>query len=310
MENIKVRVLNLILFIDFIMYIFSNLIIFKYSPSTLYSIFALCIRDVIIFLFSIFVYLHFCNSKISSIILFPKINGKIVKNSIIIGTAFYFISNGANVIFRNIFKFTMKQTVYLNNMYDLYNFGFGFLFYLFVHTIFTELLFRGILNDAFKFLKYRDKIILTAFIFAIFFFGPSQFFYGFILGILLMEFYNRIGNIGPVIISSWFINILNYLVNIGAKLILKESVTSLRVASSKDVFINFLFPLIVILIGLIVYSIYRDKINIKKRFDFRNNSNVTVINFRKEFVNIFDIYFMLFLVSVFFMMTFSYIFLG
>lgn len=309
MDINKIKVINFILFIDFILYIFSNFIIFNYSPSSSYSIFALCIRDIIILLFSVFLYMYFCNSKISSIILLPKINNKIIKNSIIIGISFYFISNGANIIFRNIFKFTLKNTVYLNNMYELYDLGFGFIFYLVIYTIFIEIFFRCVLNDAFKFLSYRVRIVFTSLIFSVFLFGLPQIFYGFILGILLMSFFNIVGNIGPVIIVSWVINIINYIVKLISKNIVFNNF-EISVFTNGDIFIDFLFPLIIILTGLIIYSIFLDKLKLRKSFDLKKSSNVTELNFKINVSSVLDIYFLLFLVTAILSLIFSYIFLG
>lgn len=309
MDINKVKIVNFILFVDFILYIFSNFIIFNYSPSSSYSIFALCIRDIIILLFSIFLYTYFCNSKVSSILLLPKINNKIIKNSIIIGISFYFIANGVNIIFRNIFRFTLKNTIYLNNMYESYNLGFGFIFYLVIYTVFVEIFFRGVLNDAFKFLSYRVKIIFTSLIFAVFLFGLPQIFYGFALGILLMSFFNVVGNIGPVIISSWVINIINYVVKLISKNFM-DSNSGMLIFQSRDIFIDFLFPLIIILIGLIIYSIFLDKLKLKKSFDLKKSSNVTELNFKINLGSVVDIYFLLFLASIIFSLIFSYFFMG
>lgn len=310
MNSNKIKLLNFILFLDFVIYIFSNLIIFKYSPSTAYSIFTLCIRDIIIFLFSIVLYTYFCNSKISSIILFPKINNKIIKNSIIIGLAFYFVANGINLIFTNIFKFTLKNTVYLNSIYDVYDLGIGFIFYLVIYTIFVEIFFRGILNDAYKFLSYKVKLVLTAFIFAIFFFGLSQFFYGFILGILLMSFLNKVGNIVPVIIASSVVNILNYIVKLIGKNVMSDNIVRIIASPKGDIFVDLLFPIIIILLGLIVYSIFQDKIKIKNNSDSKKSSNVTELTFNVNIKSIVDIYFVLFLIFSIFIMVVSYLFLG
>lgn len=310
MNSNKIKLLNFILFLDFVIYIFSNLIIFKYSPSTAYSIFTLCIRDIIIFLFSIVLYTYFCNSKISSIILFPKINNKIIKNSIIIGLAFYFVANGINLIFTNIFKFTLKNTVYLNSIYDVYDLGIGFIFYLVIYTIFVEIFFRGILNDAYKFLSYKVKLVLTAFIFAIFFFGLSQFFYGFILGILLMSFLNKVGNIVPVIIASSVANILNYVVKLIGKNVMSDNIGRIIASPKGDIFVDLLFPIIIILLGLIVYSIFQDKIKIKNNSDSKKSSNVTELTFNVNIKSIVDIYFVLFLIFSIFIMVVSYLFLG
>lgn len=310
MNSNKIKLLNFILFLDFVIYIFSNLIIFKYSPSTAYSIFTLCIRDIVIFLFSIFLYIYFCNSKISSIILFPKINNKIIKNSIIIGLAFYFVANGINLIFTNIFKFTLKNTVYLNSIYDVYDLGIGFIFYLVIYTIFVEIFFRGILNDAYKFLSYKVKLVLTAFIFAIFFFGLSQFFYGFILGILLMSFLNKVGNIVPVIIASSVANILNYVVKLIGKNVMSDNIGRIIASPKGDIFVDLLFPIIIILLGLIVYSIFQDKIKIKNNSDSKKSSNVTELTFNVNIKSIVDIYFVLFLIFSIFIMVVSYLFLG
>lgn len=310
MNSNKIKLLNFILFLDFVIYIFSNLIIFKYSPSTAYSIFTLCIRDIIIFLFSIVLYTYFCNSKISSIILFPKINNKIIKNSIIIGLAFYFVANGMNLIFTNIFKFTLKNTVYLNSIYDVYDLGIGFIFYLVIYTIFVEIFFRGILNDAYKFLSYKVKLVLTAFIFAIFFFGLSQFFYGFILGILLMSFLNKVGNIVPVIIASSVANILNYVVKLIGKNVMSDNIGRIIASPKGDIFVDLLFPIIIILLGLIVYSIFQDKIKIKNNSDSKKSSNVTELTFNVNIKSIVDIYFVLFLIFSIFIMVVSYLFLG
>jgi len=103
----KIKLFNFILFMNFIIYIFSNLIIFKYVTQSTYYVFYMCLRDIILFLFSIALYLNFYNSRISSMLVFPKLNGKIIKNSIIIGVSFYLIANGANLIFTSIFKFTL-----------------------------------------------------------------------------------------------------------------------------------------------------------------------------------------------------------
>ena len=311
MNSNKIKLLNFILFLDFVIYIFSNLIIFKYSSSTAHSIFTLCIRDIIIFLFSIVLYTYFCNSKISSIILFPKINNKIIKNSIIIGLSFYFVANGINLIFTHIFKFTLKNTVYLNSIYDVYDLGIGFIFYIVIYTIFVEIFFRGILNDAYKFLPYKIKLVLTAFIFAIFFFGLSQFFYGFILGILLMSFFNKVGNIGPVIIASSVVNVLNYVVKLIGKNVMSTGVwRMITVLSKGDIFTDFLFPVIIILLGLIIYSIFEDKIKVKNNGDSKKLSNVTELTFNMGVRNIVDIYFILFLVFSIFILFVSYVFLG
>lgn len=309
MDINKIKIVNFILFIDFILYIFSNFIIFKYTPSSSYSIFALCIRDIIILLFSIFLYMYFCNSKVSSIILLPKINNKIIKNSIIIGISFYFIANGVNIIFRNMFKFTLKNTIYLNNMYEVYDLGFGFIFYLVIYTIFIEIFFRGVLNDAFKFLTYRVRVVFTAFIFAIFLFGLPQIFYGFVLGILLMSFFNIVGNIGPVIIASWVINIINHVVKLISRNVMVNDLGT-SVIRNRDIFVDFLFPIIIILIGLIIYSIFLEKLKLKKSFDLKKASNVTELNFKINVSNVIDIYFLLFLVSAVFALIFSYVFLG
>ena len=299
MNSNKIKLLNFILFLDFVIYIFSNLIIFKYSPSTEYSIFTLCIRDIIIFLFSIVLYTYFCNSKISSIILFPKINNKIIKNSIIIGLSFYFVANGINLIFTHIFKFTLKNTVYLNSIYDVYDLGIGFIFYIVIYTIFVEIFFRGILNDAYKFLSYKIKLVLT------------EFFYGFILGILLMSFFNKVGNIGPVIIASSVVNVLNYVVKLIGKNVMSTGVgRMITVLSKGDIFTDFLFPLIIILLGLIIYSIFEDKIKVKNNGDSKKLSNVTELTFNMGVRNIVDIYFILFLVFSIFILFVSYVFLG
>lgn len=311
MNSNKIKLLNFILFLDFVIYIFSNLIIFKYSPSTAYSIFTLCIRDIVIFLFSIFLYIYFCNSEISSIILFPRINNKIIKNSIIIGLSFYFVANGVNLIFTNIFKFTLKNTVYLNSIYDVYDLGIGFIFYIVIYTIFVEIFFRGILNDVYKFLPYKIKLVLTAFIFSIFFFGLSQFFYGFILGILLMSFFNKVGNIGPVIIASSVVNVLNYIVKLIGKSIMSSGIRRMSMVLYRgDVFTDFLFPVIIILLGLIICSIFEDKIKVKNNGDSKKLSNVTELTFNMGVRNIIDIYFILFLVFSIFILFVSYVFLG
>ena len=165
----KIKLFNFILFMNFIIYIFSNLIIFKYVTQSTYYVFYMCLRDIILFLFSIALYLNFYNSRISSMLVFPKLNGKIIKNSIIIGVSFYLIANGANLIFTSIFKFTLGNGFYLNSIYIKDYFGFEFIVYIFIHTIFTELFFRCILKDAFRFLSNKSRLILTSIIFSFFF---------------------------------------------------------------------------------------------------------------------------------------------
>ncbi len=312
MVNNKIKLISFILFVDFVVYIFSNLVILEYGTSQAYSIFALCIRDAIIFLFSIVVYLYFCNTEISSMILLPKINNKIIKNSIIIGLSFYFISSGINLIFTTIFKFTLKNTLYLNSIYDLYDLELGFLLYIIIHTILVEIFFRSILNDGFKFLSYNIKLIVTSIIFTLFFFGLSQIFYGFVLGILLVGFLNRVGNITPVVIASTVVNILNYLVKLfGKKVMVNFSVEKIFLKS--DIFTDFLFPIIIVLFGLIVYFIFVDKFSMKKRNKIDDvqirQSNVIELDFIKGFRNIFNIYLLLFISSAIVMMVISYVFL-
>lgn len=313
MNAVKIKLLNLILLIDFIIYIFTNLIIYKSNLSTAYSILILCTRDIIIFLFSIVIYIYFCNSKVSSMVLFAKINNKIIKNSIIIGIAFYFIANGANLLFTRIFKFTMKSRIYLNNVYDLYNFGFSFFIYIFVYTVFAEMFFRGILNDAFKNFSYKFRIIVPSFLFSIFFFGLSQWFYGFVLGMLLMLFFDKVKNIIPVIIVSLTINILNYFLRLFGKKFLSASIPRIISSTRGDIFIEVLLPIIIILVGLFVCSIFQDKINSKtksKSTESKNLSNVTQLEFKNDTKDIIDKYFVLFIISSLVMTLVSYIFLG
>lgn len=311
MVNSKIKLVSLILFLDFVVYIFTNLIVFRYSPSQAYSIFALCIRDVIIFLFSVVIYLYFCNSKVSSIVLLPKINNKIIKNSIIIGLAFYFVASGSNLIFTGIFKFTLKSTLYLNGIYDLYNLGIGFILYIIVYSIFIEIFFRAILDDAFKFLSYKSRILITSIIFSLFFFGLSQIFYGFILGILLMSFLNKIGSVVPVIIASASANILNYLVKLFGENVMR-SFGDVNSFLKGDLFVDFLFPVIIVLAGLIVYSVFMDKMNIKKvnKIPEEQNSNVIDFNSLKGVKQILNLYFLLFISSTILMLIISYVFLG
>lgn len=301
---IKIKLINLILLINFILYIFSNLLIFEYSPSTTYSIIALCLRDAIIFLFSIAVYSY--NSNISSLLVFPKVNSKIVKNSIIIGLIFYLIANAVNIIFTTLFDFTLKSTVYLNSIQDIYNLGLGFIVYIIVHSIFTEFFFRGVLNDTFKFLSYKYKLILSSFIFTIFFFGLSQMAFGFVIGIFLMSFFNRVGNIIPVIISSMTINVINYMGKLLGNRILGEGIGQRILLRDTDVFIDFIFPIIIILIGLIVYPAMVEKIPIKKKGEAKLPKNVTEIDFQNDRINIFDKYFVLFLLTALIIQFISY----
>ena len=311
MNTIKIKLLNLILLIDFIIYIFTNLIIYKFNLSTSYSILILCTRDIIIFLFSTILYIYFCNSKVSSMILFPKINNKIIKNSIIIGIAFYFVANGANLLFTRIFKFTMKSTIYLNNVYDLYNFGFSFFIYIFVYTVFTEMFFRVILSDAFKNFSYKFRIVVPSFLFSIFFFGLSQWFYGFVIGMLLMLFFDEVKNITSVIIVSLTINILNYSLRLFGKKFLSASIPRIVSSTRGDIFIEFLLPVIIILSGLFVCSIFQDKMKSKsKPSETKKLSNVTQLEFKNDSSDIFDKYFVLFIITALLMTFVSYTFLG
>ena len=308
MGNNKIKVLNFILLLDFTICIFSNLIIFKLSPSIKYSIFLLSLRDVTIFLMSTFIYIYFFNSKVSSLILFPKINNKIIKNSIIVGIGFYFISSGVNIIFTNIFKFTLKNTVYLNNVYDMYELSFSFIIYILISTIFTELFFRVVLNDAFRFLSYKVRIFLGAFIFAVFFFGLTQFFYGLTLGMLLISFLNNIRNVASVIIASWVANILNYLVRFVGKNVINDELG--RIMVTRNTFVDLIFPIIITLIGLILYPAFMEKIRVKPKEVDKKPSNVTEINFNGGFSSAIDLYFMLFIVFALIMCFISYFFLG
>ncbi len=309
MDNNNTKILNSILLFDFIFYVFSNLMIFKYSPSNIYSIWALSLRDIIIFLLSIVLYIYFCNPKVGSMLLFPKINNKIVKNSIIIGIAFYLIANSCNILFTGIFKFTLKSTVYLNSIYDIYDLGIGFIFYIIISTILIEMFFRGILNDSFRFLSYKSKIILSSLIFSLFFFGFSQILYGFIIGILLMGFLNKVGSILPVIISSCTINILNYTAKLIGKNVGGENVLKFVSSSKGDVFINFIFPIIIILIGLVIYSMFEDNVRVKG-IEKKISTNVVELKTNLETRNVVDVYLILFFGISLLMIFISYIFLG
>ncbi len=316
MNNSKIKSFNLILLIDFIIYICTNLLIYKCDLTVSYSIFLLCIRDIIIFLFSIVAYIYACNSEVCSMILFPKINNKIIKNSIIMGISFYFIANGANLLFIRIFKFTTKSAIYLNNIYDLFDFGFGFFIYIFVYTIFMEIIFRGILNDVFKNFSYKLKLIIPSILFSIFFFELSQLFYGFVLGILLMSFFNKIKNIKPVIVCSLTVNILNYLIRVIGKNFLAPSIPRIISSTRGDIFIEFLFPIIIILLGLLICSIIQDKIKIKFKKDHvkssKNNiqpeTNIIRLEPKNNVKNIFDKYLVLFLLVYLIITLMGYMF--
>lgn len=295
----KIKLFNFILFMNFIIYIFSNLLIFKYVPQNTYYIFYMCLRDIILFLFSIALYLNFYNSRISSMLVFPKLNGKIIKNSIIIGVSFYLIANGVNLIFTSIFKFTLGNGFYLNSIYIKDYFGFEFIVYILVHTIFTELFFRCILKDAFKFLSNKSRLILTSIIFSFFFFGLSQIVYGFIIGILLMGFLDRIGSVTTVIITSLTINIADYFVRVIGSNFPQTIISSKTLVKSTDVFVNLIFPIIIILIGFIIYSILRENINIKGKPVSTLPSNVKEVNFNTSIGSVADIYILLFFVTYF-----------
>ena len=310
MGNNKIKLLNFILLLDFTIHIFTNLIIYKLSPSIKYSIFLLSVRDISVFLLSIFIYIYFLNNKVSSLILFPKINNKIIKNSVIVGVAFYFISNGVNIIFTNIFKFTLKNTVYLNNILDMYDLSFKFVVYIFISTIFTELFFRVVLNDAFRFLSYKTKLFISAFIYAVFFFGLSQFFYGITLGILLMSFLNNVGNTSAVIIASIVANILNYLAKLIGKNVINDEISRIVASNSGNTFVEIIFPIIVTLIGLILYPAFMDKIKGKVKQKENKLTNVTEVNFNAGISNVVDLYFILFVVFTMIIYFISYIFLG
>lgn len=300
---IKIKLINIILLVDFILYIFSNLLIFEYSPSNTYSIIALCLRDSIIFLFSIAVYSY--NFNISSLLVFPKLNSKIVKNSIIIGLIFYVIANGVNIIFTTFFGFTLKSRVYLNSIQHVYNLGLGLIVYIIVHSIFTELFFRGILNDTFKILSYRFKLVLSSFLFAIFFFGLSRIIFGFIIGILLMSFLNKVGNILPVIVSSITINVIDYIGRLLGKRVLSDGIGERILLRNSDVFIDLIFPIIIILIGLIVYQVILDRMPIKKNIEVLPK-NVTKVDFNNNSISIIDKYFVLFLLMALIVQLISY----
>ncbi|WP_044035509.1 CPBP family glutamic-type intramembrane protease [Candidatus Arthromitus sp. SFB-rat-Yit] len=294
----KTKLFNFILFMDFIIYIFSNLILFKYVPQNSYYIFYMCLRDIILFLFSIAVYLNFYNSRISSMLVFPKLNSKIIKNSIIIGISFYLIANGVNLIFTSIFKFTLGNRFYLNNIYIRDYFGFEFIFYIFVHTIFTELFFRCILKDAFKFLSNKARLVLSSIIFSFFFFGLSQIVYGFVIGILLMCFLDRIGSMITLIIASLSINMADYFVRVIGNKFPKTIISSrVVVNNSSDIFVNLIIPIIIILVGIIIYSILRENIKIKIPSVLPNN--VKEGNFNISLSNVVDIYVLLFFVTYF-----------
>lgn len=310
MGNNKIKILNFILLLDFTIYIFSNLIIFKISPSLKYSIFMLCLRDVVMFLLSIFIYIYFFNHKVTSLILFPKINNKITKNSIIIGFGFYLIASGVNIIFTNIFKFTLKSSIYLNSVFDMFEVSLGFIIYIIVSTIFTELFFRVILNDAFKFLSYKVKVFLTSFIFATFFFGLSQFFYGLTLGMLLLSFLNHVNNVGAVIIASLVSNILNYLIMFIGKGVINEELSALIRYNAKNIFVDLIFPIIIALIGLLLYPAFMEKIKAKpKEIESSSKiSNVTHVNFGSQITNAIDIYFLIFVVFASIITFISYVF--
>lgn len=300
MNNIKIKSLNLILLIDFVIYIFTNLIIHKLDLTVSYSIFLLCIRDIIIFLFSIVIYMYSCNSQVCSKILFPKINNKIIKNSIIMGISFYFIANGANLLLIRFFKFSTKSAIYLNNVYDLFDFGFGFFVYIFVYTICTEIVFRVMFNDVFKNFSYKLRLVIPSILFSIFFFELSQLFYGIVLGILLMGFFDKVKNIMPVIISSLTVNVLNYLVRWIGKNFLLPSIPRIISSTRGDIFIEFLFPIIIILIGLFICSILQDKIKSKKNNKKSSNNitaetNVIKLEHKNSIKDIFDKYLLLFL---------------
>lgn len=308
MDNNNTKILNAILLFDFIFYIFSNLIIFKYNVSNIYSIWILSLRDIIIFLFSIVLYIYFCNPKVGSMLLFPRINNKIIKNSIIIGISFYLIANSFNILFTGIFKFALKSTVYLNNIYDMYDLGIGFVFYIIISTIFIEIFFRGILNDSFRFLSYKSKLVLSSLIFSLFFFGLSQILYGFIIGILLMGFLNKVGNIVPIIISSCVINILNYIAKLIGKNVGGENISRFISSSDGNIFINFIFPIIIILIGLIIYSMFESSIKIKG--EKKVSTNVVELKTNLDARNVIDMYLILFFGIAILMIFISYIFLG
>ncbi len=303
---VKIKLLNLILFIDFILYIASNLIIFRYSPSSSYSIFSLCIRDILVFLFSIAVYSHMSN--VSSLLVFPKINSKIIKNSIIIGVIFYFVGNGVNLIFTNIFDFALKGKVYLNGIQNIHNLGFGLIVYVFLHSILTEIFFRGILNDAFSPFSYRVKLILSSFIFSIFFYGPSQIAFGFTIGVLLMSLFIKIGNILPIIISSITINSIDFLAKLLSNSLLGEGVGQRILLRERDVFVDIIFPIIIILIGFTIYPVFRDKVPIKAKPRIVQD-NVTEVNFNNE-VSFVDKFFLLFLITSIVMQIISYFFMN
>lgn len=295
----KIKLFNFILFVNFIIYIFSNLIIFKYVTQSTYYVFYMCLRDIILFLFSIALYLNFYNSRISSMLVFPKLNGKIIKNSIIIGVSFYLIANGANLIFTSIFKFTLGNGFYLNSIYIKDYFGFEFIVYIFIHTIFTELFFRCILKDAFRFLSNKSRLILTSIIFSFFFFGLSQIVYGFIIGILLMSFLDRIGSVTTIIITSLTINIADYFVRVIGNNFTQTLISYKTFFKSTDVFVNLIFPIIIILIGMIIYSILRENININTKSVSALPPNVKEGNFNTSIDSVADIYILLFFVTYF-----------
>ena len=126
-----------------------------------------------------------------------------------------------------------------------------------------------------------------------------------------MSFFNKVGNIGPVIIASSVVNVLNYVVKLIGKNVMSTGVwRMITVLSKGDIFTDFLFPVIIILLGLIIYSIFEDKIKVKNNGDSKKLSNVTELTFNMGVRNIVDIYFILFLVFSIFILFVSYVFLG